>query len=72
MIGDVYAILSGSHTLISSDFESTGGTVNVTKITSVEGANSEMPPPEDVLLDFGILGEEPGDSMVPDITADIM
>jgi len=66
--GDVYAILIGSHTLVSSDFESAGGSVSVTEITlaapanplSVGGANSEMPPPEDVPPDFDILGEGPG------------
>ena len=66
--GDVYAILIGSHTLVSSDFESAGGSVTVTEITlaapanplSGGGANSEMPPPEDVPPDFDILGEGPG------------
>jgi len=78
--GDVYAILIGSHTLVSSDFESAGGSVSVTEITlaapanplSGGGANSEMPPPEDVPPDFDILGEGPGDSMVQHNTADIM
>lgn len=172
--GDVYAILIGTHTLVSGDFESAGGAVNVTKITSATpttttqpggsgrtsgafdvgdvikagetvqftgsgfdgtiaydgsgfsinlmvgnsrisfdrssasigsgselnvsgikfshdgqlkalpdgvtakfvpsagGANSELSPTEDAPLDFDILGEVPGDSMVPDITADII
>ena len=37
--GDVYAILIGTHTLVSSDFESAGGSVTVTEITLAAPAN---------------------------------